>query len=251
MAAVLLLWLSWLLFSLLSVYLLDLLAHSRRRLPPGPRPLPFIGSLHLLGENPHRSLAGLAKKYGPLMSLRLGAVTTVVVSSPEVAREFVQKHDAVFADRSVPDSIGNDHTKNSVIWLNPGSRWRALRRIMATELFSAHQLDALQHLRQEKVSELVIESARKTRTKLAFSHTQERLEVEDEQWSCNDERRGADAGFITGLKNGTGLGKDLLAAGSDTSSNTMEWAMAELLKNPLSMAKACEEIAQVVIKKKN
>uniref|UniRef100_J3N171 Uncharacterized protein n=1 Tax=Oryza brachyantha TaxID=4533 RepID=J3N171_ORYBR len=44
---------------------------------------------------------------------------------------------------------------------------------------------------------------------------------------------------------------DLLAAGSDTSSNTMEWAMAELLKNPLSMAKACEEIAQVVIKKKN
>uniref|UniRef100_J3N172 Cytochrome P450 n=1 Tax=Oryza brachyantha TaxID=4533 RepID=J3N172_ORYBR len=154
MAAVLLLWLSWLLFSLLSVYLLDLLAHSRRRLPPGPRPLPFIGSLHLLGENPHRSLAGLAKKYGPLMSLRLGAVTTVVVSSPEVAREFLQKHDAVFATRSTPDAV-RDHGRNSVPWLPPGPRWRELRKVMATELFATHQLDALHELRQEKVAELV------------------------------------------------------------------------------------------------
>ncbi|KAG8094783.1 hypothetical protein GUJ93_ZPchr0012g18862 [Zizania palustris] len=90
-----LLWLSWLLVSLLSVYLLDLLAHYRRQLPPGLRPLPLIGSLHLRGVQPHRSLASLAKTYGSLMSIRLGTVTTVVVSSPEVAREFLQKHDII------------------------------------------------------------------------------------------------------------------------------------------------------------
>jgi hypothetical protein len=162
MASALFLWLSWLVLSLLSIYLLDLLAHSRRRLPPGPRPLPLIGSLHLLGDQPHRSLAGLAKTYGPLMSLRLGAVTTVVVSSPDVAREFLLKHDAVFATRSAPDAAG-DHTRNSVPWLPPGPRWRELRKIMATELFATHRLDALHELRQEKVSELVDHVARLAR----------------------------------------------------------------------------------------
>uniref|UniRef100_I1QSU1 Cytochrome P450 n=1 Tax=Oryza glaberrima TaxID=4538 RepID=I1QSU1_ORYGL len=152
-------WLPWLLAALLSVYLLDLLAHSRRLLPPGPRPLPLIGSLHLLGDQPHRSLAGLAKMYGPLMSLRLGAVTTVVVSSPDVAREFLQRHDAAFASRSVPDATG-DHATNSVAWLPNSPRWHALRRIMAAELFAPHRLDALRRLRREKVQELVDHVAR-------------------------------------------------------------------------------------------
>jgi hypothetical protein len=78
-------WLAWLLVSLLAAYFLELYAHARRDLPPGPRPLPLIGSLHLLGDQPHRSLARLAKFHGPLMSLRLGVVTTVAISSPDVA----------------------------------------------------------------------------------------------------------------------------------------------------------------------
>lgn len=152
--AELLLWLPWLLFSVLTICILDLLVHARRNLPPGPRPLPLIGSLHLLGNQPHRSLAGLARIHGPLMSLRLGAVTTVVVSSPRVAREFLQKHDSDFASRSVPNAAIN-HAKNSTVWLPNSPRWRTLRKIMATELFAPHRLDALQHLRREKVQELV------------------------------------------------------------------------------------------------
>ncbi|CAM0912130.1 unnamed protein product [Alopecurus aequalis] len=155
----LLAWLPWLVVSLLSIYLLDLLAHARRHLPPGPRPLPLIGSLHLLGDQPHRSLARLAKTHGPLMSLRLGAVTTVIVSSPDIAREFLQKHDAVFATRYVNDAVG-DHGKNSVAWIPPSPRWRSLRKMMATELFAPHRLDALQGLRSDKVRELAAHVAR-------------------------------------------------------------------------------------------
>ncbi|CAD6212383.1 unnamed protein product [Miscanthus lutarioriparius] len=135
-------------------YFLQLYAHARRGLPPGPRPLPLIVSFHLLGDQPHRSLASLAKSHGPLMSLRLGAVTTVVISSPEVAREFLQRQDAVFANRFVPHAVG-DHAKNSVPWLPHSGRWRALRKMMAAELFAPHRLDALQHLRLQKVEELV------------------------------------------------------------------------------------------------
>jgi len=152
-------WLAWLLLSLAgSIYLLGHLVHDRRRrrgLPPGPHPLPVIGSLHLLGNQPHRSLARLAKTHGPLMSLRLGAVTTVVASSPAAAREILQRHDAVFSNRrSVPDAPGA-HARNSTVWLPNAPRWRALRKIMGTELFAPHRLDALQHLRRDKAQELV------------------------------------------------------------------------------------------------
>jgi hypothetical protein len=33
--------------------------------------------------------------------------------------------------------------------------WQKLRKVMVTELLSSHRLDALQHLRREKVQELV------------------------------------------------------------------------------------------------
>ncbi|CAN6310443.1 unnamed protein product [Urochloa humidicola] len=147
-------WQAWLLASLLAaVYFLGLRSHQRRRgLPPGPRPLPLIGNLHLLGDQPHRSLAGLAKTHGPLMSLRLGAATTVVATSPAVAREFLQRHDAAFAARSVPDAVAAVHARNSVVWLPSSSpTWRSLRKIMSRELFAPHRLDALRRLRREKV----------------------------------------------------------------------------------------------------
>ncbi|PHU25353.1 Geraniol 8-hydroxylase [Capsicum chinense] len=39
---------------------------------------------------------------------------------------------------------------------------------------------------------------------------------------------------------------ELFTAGTDTASNTLEWVMAELLKNPHTLEKAQEELAQVV-----
>ena len=54
------------------------------KLPPGPWALPIIGNLHMLGNLPQRNLSLLAKKYGPIMSMRLGYVPATVVSSPEV-----------------------------------------------------------------------------------------------------------------------------------------------------------------------
>ncbi|KAF8722229.1 hypothetical protein HU200_022537 [Digitaria exilis] len=138
----------------------------------------------------HRSLARLAQTHGPLISLRLGAVTTVVASSQEAAREFLQRHDAVFASRSVPDAVGDAHAKNSVVWLPNSPRWRALGKVMARDLLAPHQLDA---------PEL----------------------------------------------------QDLFAAGSDTSSNTVEWAMTELLQNPVSMSKVCNELERVIGSGKN
>lgn len=38
----------------------------------------------------------------------------------------------------------------------------------------------------------------------------------------------------------------MLTAGNDTTSNTLEWAMAEILRNPLTMAKAKDELEDVI-----
>jgi hypothetical protein len=83
----------------------------------------------------------------------------VVASSPDVAREFLLKHDAVFATRLVNDAVG-DHARYSVAALPIGPRWRSLRKTMATELFAPHRLDALQGLRSDKVRELAAHVAR-------------------------------------------------------------------------------------------
>ncbi|MBA0801083.1 hypothetical protein Gohar_011472, partial [Gossypium harknessii] len=60
---------------------------SQQKLPPGPRRMPIIGNLIDLGDKPHRSLAKLAQIHGPVMSLKLSSLITVVVSSETMAKE--------------------------------------------------------------------------------------------------------------------------------------------------------------------
>lgn len=142
--------------AVISAYVLQLLADARRRLPPGPWPLPLIGNLHQLDHLPHRSLARLAARHGPLMSLRLGTVRAVIASSPEMAREVLQRHNADIAARSFGDSMrAGGHCENSVVCLPPRLRWRALRRLSTVGLFSPRRLDAMSALLEEKVAELV------------------------------------------------------------------------------------------------
>ena len=148
-----------------SLYLLRLIAGGRRNLPPGPRPLPVVGNLLDLGAHPHRSLARLAARHGPLMALRLGAVTTVVASSADAARDVLQRHDAALSSRSVPDAArACAHDEHSVGWLPPGSpRWRALRKVCSAELFAPRRLDAHRPLRRDKVRRLASHVARLAR----------------------------------------------------------------------------------------
>ena len=125
-------------------------------LPPGPHPLPIIGNILQLGNKPHQDVAKLSKTYGPLMTLKLGSITTIVISSPDIAKEALQKKDQAFSSRTIPDT-GRvaDHHKVSMVWLPALTRWRNLRKVSATKIFAPQQLDATQALRQKKVKELL------------------------------------------------------------------------------------------------
>ncbi|KAL8229215.1 hypothetical protein R6Q57_014115 [Mikania cordata] len=125
-------------------------------LPPGPSRLPIIGNMHLLGDQPHRSLAKLAETHGPIMSLKLGQINTLVISSASAAKQVLQKQDLAFSTRHVPDaSHAQNHAQYSVAWLRVCTEWRTLRRIMNSNIFSNSSLETKQHLRIQKVEELI------------------------------------------------------------------------------------------------
>ncbi|GAB2274056.1 hypothetical protein Dimus_008826 [Dionaea muscipula] len=152
--------LSLLLAIITSQILISILRHKILRpksLPPGPFALPIVGNLFNLGAKPHQSLAKLAKIHGPIFSLQVGYKTTVVVSSASVAREVLQKSDALFASRSIPDSMTPFHHPDYSVTLLPSSspRWKTLRRICVSLVFTNSRLEATHDIRKKKVDQLL------------------------------------------------------------------------------------------------
>ncbi|KAB1218859.1 Cytochrome P450 76C1 [Morella rubra] len=117
------------------------------KIPPGPKPLPSIGNiLELPSWATDRTM--LSKIYGPVMTLKLGSRTAVVISSPDIAKEALQTNDQVFSSRTIPDTSRTfNHHKFSVAWLPASTQWRKLRKVSALQIFAPQRLDATQALR--------------------------------------------------------------------------------------------------------
>ena len=149
--------LTWLLIQALHVISRSKAIH--KRLPPGPKPFPLIGNLLELGDKPHKSLAKLSEVHGPIMSLKLGQVTTVVISSAATAKEVLQIHDQHLSNRTIPDAVrAHRHDEFSLPWIPVSTRWRNLRRICMEQIFSNKTLDANQAIRHKKVQDLLADT---------------------------------------------------------------------------------------------
>ncbi|KAL3649498.1 hypothetical protein CASFOL_005901 [Castilleja foliolosa] len=147
------------LISLVSIFITILISKSQARksknLPPGPFQFFIIGNILALGTKPHRSLAKLSRKHGPIMSLKLGNITAIVISSPETAKSVFTKNDLLFSGRKPPlvtQAFG--HHELSMGWLPVGSQWRKLRKICKEQMFTTAGLDATQGLRKDKLDKL-------------------------------------------------------------------------------------------------
>ncbi|KAL3821107.1 hypothetical protein ACJIZ3_007012 [Penstemon smallii] len=133
-------------------------SESTLKLPPGPRKVPFIGHLHLLASYnpPHRTLRDLALKYGSsLMHLQLGEVSTVIVSSPEAAKQILKTHDVIFASR--PSLLATEiicYDNTNIAFAPYGEYWRELRKICTLELLSIKRVQSLWSVREEEFSNL-------------------------------------------------------------------------------------------------
>ncbi|KAL7159524.1 hypothetical protein ABFS83_01G033000 [Erythranthe nasuta] len=131
-------------------------SESVKNLPPGPKHLPIIGDLHHLTALPFRSFRELSNKYGPLMHLKLGQVSTIVVSSPEIAKQMLKEHDPNFADR--PRSVGIEimwYDYTNIAFSPYGNYWRQMRKICVMELLSPKSVRSFASIRKDEVSGLV------------------------------------------------------------------------------------------------
>ncbi|KAI9078738.1 hypothetical protein K1719_039325 [Acacia pycnantha] len=138
---------------------------TRKNLPPGPSKLPFLGSIHHLiiasNNKPYITLRNLAQKHGPLMHLNLGERSTVVVSSPQVAKQVFQTHDLLFAQRPNLLSAQIFLYNSSEIAFSPyGPHWRNLRKLCTLQLFSPKRVRSFQSIREAKVRKFVRDISR-------------------------------------------------------------------------------------------
>jgi len=91
------------------------------------------------------------------MTVKIGTITTVVISSPKIAKEALHKNDQAVSNRFVPESVqALSHDKYSLTFMPISPKWKTLRKICATKIFSCQQLDYTQSLRLEKLKELVV-----------------------------------------------------------------------------------------------
>ncbi|CAM0877458.1 unnamed protein product [Alopecurus aequalis] len=147
--------------TLLAIWFLKMLSigenKPKQRLPPGPWTLPIIGSLHhVVSVLPHRTMAELARRHGPLMHLRLGQVPTLLVSSAEAAAEVMKANDLAFAGR--PSSATQEifGSRGMDIAFAPyGEPWRQMRKVCVMELLGAKQVRRSEEIKAEEVGNLV------------------------------------------------------------------------------------------------
>ncbi|KAL1824690.1 hypothetical protein ACET3Z_011468 [Daucus carota] len=133
---------------------------QRRLLPPGPRGLPIVGSLLNLVTLPHRTFQDLSNKYGPIMSLRMGSVVAIIVSSCQAAQLFLKTHDSVFSVRPKMEAVVYISYGNNGISFTNGSYWRHVRKFVVQELLAPAKTSSFRGMRREEVG-LVVEDIKK------------------------------------------------------------------------------------------
>ncbi|TFY62291.1 hypothetical protein EVJ58_g3958 [Rhodofomes roseus] len=123
------------------------------RLPPGPRRLPIIGNaLQIPSKSSWVTFAKWGEIYGGIVYLSVPGETMILLNSPEIVNELLEKRSAIYSDRPV------QITTSELMGFGPflpvcgyGSYHREGRRIMANGL-SSRKAAEIRHLQQQKMN---------------------------------------------------------------------------------------------------
>ncbi|KAG2261473.1 hypothetical protein Bca52824_068552 [Brassica carinata] len=129
---------------------------SKWNLPPSPPEFPIIGSLHQVGELPHRSLQRLAERAGHVMLVHLGFIPVTVISSKEAAEEVLKTHDLDCCSR--PKLVGTKLISRDFkdIGFSPYSEeWKERRKFLIREFFCPKKVQSFGYIREDECNLLV------------------------------------------------------------------------------------------------
>jgi coumaroylquinate(coumaroylshikimate) 3'-monooxygenase len=125
---------------------------SSGKVPPGPKPLPFVGNLY--DVKPVRFLCFIewAQKFGPILSFRMGTTLNVVVSSPDLAKEVLKEKDQLLAARPLTRAAARfSRNGQDLIWADYGPHYVKVRKLCTLELFTPKRLEALRAVREQEM----------------------------------------------------------------------------------------------------
>uniref|UniRef100_A0A8C2LC18 Cytochrome P450 n=1 Tax=Cricetulus griseus TaxID=10029 RepID=A0A8C2LC18_CRIGR len=115
---------------LLGFVVLLLRGHPKAHghLPPGPRPLPFLGNLLQMDRRGLlNSFMRLREKYGDVFTVHLGPRPVVILCGTEAIREALVDQAEAFCGRGTVEVVKPTFKGYGLIFAN-GERWKALRR---------------------------------------------------------------------------------------------------------------------------
>ncbi|XP_044497896.1 cytochrome P450 89A2-like [Mangifera indica] len=132
-----------------------------QNLPPGPPTIPIIGNFLLILKTfseLESILRNLHKKYGPVVTLKIGSKPAIFIANRSVAHQALIQNGSIFADRppALPTSkivSRNQHNISSAFY---GPNWRLLRRNLTSEILNPTRVKSYSHARKW-VLEILIE----------------------------------------------------------------------------------------------
>lgn len=119
---------------------------------------PIVGNVNLFtgSSGPHRALAAMAAKYGPIFTIRLGIHKVLVVHSWQIAKEIFTIHDTIISTRPkylASKIFGYNYAMFGVAPYGP--YWREMRRIISFELLSSSRLNQLKDVRVDELDSCI------------------------------------------------------------------------------------------------
>ncbi|XP_078294535.1 cytochrome P450 2B11-like isoform X2 [Panthera onca] len=135
-------------------------AHGR--LPPGPRPLAFLGNiLQMDRRGLLKSFLRLREKYGDVFTVYLGPRPVVMLCGIEAIREALVDQAEAFSGRGRVSTVERIFQGHGVVFAN-GERWKLLRRFSLATMknFGMGKRSIEERIQEE--SQCVVEELRKT-----------------------------------------------------------------------------------------
>ncbi|XP_077801001.1 cytochrome P450 2C8 isoform X2 [Macaca mulatta] len=248
---------------------------GRRKLPPGPTPLPIIGNmLQIDVKDICKSFSNFSKVYGPVFTVYFGMNPVVVLHGYETVKEALIDNAEEFSGRGILP-ISERITNGLGIISSNGKRWKETRRFSLTTLRNFGMGKRSIEDRVQEEARCLVEELRKTKASpcdptfilgcapcnvICSVVFQKRFDYKDENFLTLMKRFTVNFRILTSpwiqekdnqeseftIENLVGTVADLFVAGTETTSTTLRYGLLLLLKHPEVTVKVQEEIDHVI-----